>query len=211
MVKTFQKLLIGPENLAQRILVRNLNGKSLKRYIFSCTCYLKNKKTELKIIKLKVKRRDFEYFSKCIGAQIQKDHSHAILYASECLEMRKLFKIVFRCELVLEQIIIRLETLDIFSEISYIMIFPVTNIIEKVRNEISEFMPKISYDFGIIIGKLEHMASKTKLSQIEEIKAEFLNESSSNILEEAKLYAEKEVRETFPNLPKEAISMLEMQ
>ena len=196
-------------SLVNNMKWRNPPEKSLKKYITLCICYLRERKEELRIIKFKVKRRDIEYFSKCIGAQLRKDYSHALLYASECLEMRKLFKIVFRCELALEQIIIRLETLEIFSEVSYIMIVPVSEIIKKVKVEIGKHIPKFSYQLEVIIGKLDNLALKTEISPVEDNDSEFLSESSFNIFEEAKISAEEEVKNDFPELPKEVIQIPE--
>lgn len=206
-----QKLLEGSDNiLVRKIMRKDFTGRSLKNYIASFTFYLRDKKNELRIMKLKVKRRDDEYFGKCLSARLRNDYSHAILYASECLEMRKLYKIVFQCELALEQMIIRLETLEIFSEISYIMIFPVTSVMKRVKDEIIDFMPKISYDMEIVFGKLNDVVSKIKIDQIVNINIELSSESSFDIFNEAKMYAEKEVSE-FPVLPKDATRILEME
>ncbi len=183
----------------------------MKNYITSFTFYLRDKKNELRIVKMKVKRRDDEYFGKCLSARLRNDFSHAILYASECLEMRKLYKIVFQCELALEQIIIRLETLEIFSEISYIMIFPVTSVMKRVKDEIIDFIPTISYDLEIVIGKLNDVVSNIAFDQITDINIEFSSENSFNIFNEAKIYAEKEVESKFPVLPKDATKILEME
>ncbi len=206
----FKGLLRGDARSPVRNLKsERLRDKSLKKYITFCTCYLRERKEDLRVVKLKIRRRDFEYFGKCVGAQLRKDYSHAKLYASECLEMRKLFKIVFQCELAIEQIIIRLETLEIFSEISYIMIMPVTGIIKKVKNEISEHIPKFSYELEIVIEKLDNLTLKTQIGPIKDDYTEISSESSSNIFEEARLLAEEEVKNNFPELTEQVVKIPE--
>jgi division protein CdvB (Snf7/Vps24/ESCRT-III family) len=207
-----QKLLEGSDDfLVRKLMRKDSPERSIKNYITSFTFYLRDKKNELRIVKMKVKRRDDEYFGKCLGARLRNDYSHAILYASECLEMRKLYKIVFQCELALEQMIIRLETLEIFSEISYIMIFPVTSVMKRVKDEIIDFMPTISYDMEIVMGKLNDVVSNMTIDQITDINIEFSSEGSFDIFNEAKIYAEKEVESKFPVIPKDATKILELE
>jgi division protein CdvB (Snf7/Vps24/ESCRT-III family) len=183
-------------------------GKSMKNYISFCICYLKDQKEELRIVKLKIKRRDLEFFSKCIASKLTDDSAHAKLYASECVEMRKLFKIIFQCELVLEQVIIRLETLQIFSEISYVMVVSVGSVLERIKDEISDFMPKFSYELEDITTKLDNFTSSSRIQGIEENPSELTSESAIQIFDEASVFAENEVKNSFPKLPVESIEII---
>lgn len=182
----------------------NIFGKSLKNYISFCICYLKDQKEELSIVKLKIRRRDLDYFSKCIASKLTDDSAHAKLFASECVEMRKLFKIIFQCELVLEQVIIRLETLQIFSEISYIMVVSVGSVLEKIKDEISDYMPKFSYELEDITTKLDNFTLSSRIQAIEENPSELISESAIQIFNEASVFAENEVKNSFPELPVES-------
>lgn len=182
--------------------------RSLKNYISFCICYLKDQKEELRIVKLKIKRRDLDFFSKCIASKQTDDSAHAKLYASECVEMRKLFKIIFQCELVLEQVIIRLETLQIFSEISFVMVVSVGNVLEKIKDEISDYMPKFSYELEDITTKLDSFTLSSRIQAIEENPSELINESAIQIFNEASVFAENEVKNSFPELPVESIEII---
>jgi len=91
------------------------------------------------------------------------------------------------------------------------MIFPVTSVMKRVKDEIIDFMPKISYDMEIVIEKLNDVVSKITIDKIAGINIEFSSESSFDIFNEAKIYAEKEVRSKFPVLPKDATRILEME
>jgi division protein CdvB (Snf7/Vps24/ESCRT-III family) len=179
-------------------------GASLKNYISFCICYLKDQKEELRIVKLKIRRRDLDYFSKCIASKLIDDSAHAKLFASECIEMRKLFKIIFQCELVLEQVIIRLETLQIFSEISYVMVVSVGSVLEKIKDEISDYMPKFSYELEDITTKLDNFTLSSKIQAIEEKPSELISEPAIQIFNEASVFAENEVKNSFPELPVES-------
>ena len=184
-----------------------ISGRSLKNYISFCICYLKDQKEELRIVKLKIRRRDLDYFSKCIASNLIDDSAHAKLYASECAEMRKLFKLIFQCELVLEQVIIRLETLQIFSEISYVMVISVGSVLEKIRDEISDYMPKFSYELEDITTKLDNFTLSSRIQIIEENTSELISESAIQIFNEANIFAENEVKNSFPKLPVESIEI----
>ncbi len=198
---------VGNKGPFQGIKREKIFGRSLKNYISFCICYLKDQKEELRIVKLKIRRRDLDYFSKCIASNLIDDSAHAKLYASECVEMRKLFKLIFQCELVLEQVIIRLETLQIFSEISYVMVISVGSVLEKIKDEISDYMPKFSYELEDITTKLDNFALGSKIQTIEENSSELISESAIQIFNEASVFAENKVKNSFPKLPAESIEI----
>ena len=212
MLELVQVLSKVVENgLFRKIKKGDFLDRSLGQYIAFCICFLKDQKEDLNIIKLRIRRRDFEYFGKCLASELKKDLPHAALYAGECIEMRKLFRTVFRCELVLEQIIIRLETLQIFSKISFIMIVPVSGIIEKIKDEISEYMPKFSYELKVINEKLDVFALNARIQPINEDVPELLNKSAIQIYDGASIFAEEEIKNSFPKLPNQITQIMDVK
>src|SRR3990170_585178 len=89
----------------------------LRERIALCIYRLRNQKAKIATLAARMEQRDREFFSKCVVAQMAKDSVRASMYANECAEVRKMARLTLRCEFALEQIILRLETVEEFGDV----------------------------------------------------------------------------------------------
>jgi division protein CdvB (Snf7/Vps24/ESCRT-III family) len=93
-------------------------SKPVKERILLCIYRLKTLKGKLELLILRIRKRDRELLNRCIDAQRIGDQSRAKMYAEATHEIRTIFKIVFHCKLALEQVILRLETVEMFTDLT---------------------------------------------------------------------------------------------
>jgi len=138
-------------------------------------------------------------FSKCIGAVASKNQAQAIIYANECAEIKKIVSIILRSQFAIEQVTLRLETVEDFGNIVYEM-GPLTSVITSIRGQLSGVVPEASYKLGEIGDSLNDLIIGVDVSTGASRSIE-ASEEASKILEEAATVAEQKVKERFPSLP----------
>jgi len=138
-------------------------------------------------------------FSKCIGAVASKNQAQAIVYANECAEIKKIVSIILRSQFAIEQVMLRLETVEDFGNIVYEM-GPLTSVITSIRGQLSGVVPEASYKLEEIGESLNDLIIGVDVSTGASRSLE-ASEEASKILEEAATVAEQKVKERFPSLP----------
>jgi len=138
-------------------------------------------------------------FSKCIGAVASKNQAQAIVYANECAEIKKIVSIILRSQFAIEQVMLRLETVEDFGNIVCEM-EPLTSVITSIRGQLSGVIPEASYKLGEIGDSLNDLIIGVDVSTGAGRNLE-ASEEASKILEEAATVAEQKVKERFPSLP----------
>jgi division protein CdvB (Snf7/Vps24/ESCRT-III family) len=192
-----------------RLKGKLLKSRPLRERIVYCIYRLKVQRDKLEIVVLKVKRRDSEIFGRCVDAQTRKDDARASIYASECHEIRKIFKIIFHCKLTIDQVILRLETIEIFANIAGSMVIPV-NLVREMKNKLSGLLPSISSHLGEIASELEDIVLTAGEAETKTIDVSSLTEEAKTILEEAQLLVEEKIKDILPDLPEESTLELEL-
>jgi division protein CdvB (Snf7/Vps24/ESCRT-III family) len=175
----------------------------VKEKIAQSVFKLKIQQSKLENSAHKMQRHDKNLFDKCISAQMAKDSARAALYASECVEIRKMASTVLRCQLALEKAIIRLENIEIWGEAAS-MLRPVAGVVNSIKSQISGIMPEVSFALGEIVESL----NSTSL-EVGDVTGQQYDEGASDtatqhILSEANAVAAQRMNEKFPDLPKVA-------
>ena len=138
-------------------------------------------------------------FSKCTDAVASKNKKQATIYANECAEVKKIVSTVLRSQFAIEQVILRLETVEEFGDITYEM-GPVTSVIAALKSQLSGVVPEASYTLGKIGDSLNDLVIGVGVSTESSWGVEASGEASK-ILEEAAAVAEQKMEERFPRLP----------
>lgn len=138
-------------------------------------------------------------FSKCTEAVASKNQKQATIYANECAEIKKIVSTILRSQFAIEQVVLRLETVEEFGDIAYEM-GPVTSVIVSLKNQLSGVIPEASYKLGKIGDSLNDLVMGVGVSAETSWSVEASGEASK-ILEEAATVAEQKVKERFPRLP----------
>jgi division protein CdvB (Snf7/Vps24/ESCRT-III family) len=173
---------------------------SSKEQVSTALYRLKAQQNKLEAAAARMQQHDKEIFDKCVSSQLGHDSARAAMYANECAEVRKMAKVTVQCQMALEQVSLRLETIQEFGDVASMM-SPVANVVHSIKNQISGVMPEVGLELGQI-GEL--------LSSVIDDAGEVTGSSydvttptpeSNKILEEANSIAEQHVKDRFPELP----------
>jgi division protein CdvB (Snf7/Vps24/ESCRT-III family) len=143
--------------------------------------------------------RDTELFQRCVGAQVSNDVGHAKIYANECAEIRKIAKVVLGSQLALERVILRLETVEEFTDVM-LELAPLIYIVKETKSKIVGIVPQVANELDEVnsmLGDLTYEAGEVNSSSLP---IEATDEDARKVLEETGLIAEQKVREHFPDL-----------
>lgn len=184
-----------------------ISDKPLKERIVKAIYSLQVQRDKLEHTLNKLQRRDRQVFERCIGAHLSNDVAHAVLYANECAEIRKMAKLVISAQLSLERVILRLETVKEFGDIMN-QLTPVLSIVREVGKRLSGIMPEVSSELDRVHRLLNQTVLETGIPESMET-PQALSGEAKRIMEEASVIAEQKIRERFPELPKIAEPLAE--
>jgi division protein CdvB (Snf7/Vps24/ESCRT-III family) len=129
-----------------------------------------------------------------------KDSSRAAVYANECAEVRRMARTTMQYELALEQIALRLETVQQFGDVVDTLA-PIVGVMRVVRSQIRGILPSISYELSTIIENLDNVIIEVGETPSCSLDINAPTEMAQRILSEAGTVAEERMRERFPELP----------
>jgi division protein CdvB (Snf7/Vps24/ESCRT-III family) len=172
----------------------------MKRRIGECLFRLKLQTRKLERTSYHMQQRDQALYGKCVLAVQGKNTELASMYANECAELRKMAKVVLHSQLALEQVTLRLETVNEFGEVAYTMI-PVANVVRTLKSQLEGVMPEVSMELSQVNETLEGLAIEVGETTESTFDVSASNEESQKILTEANFVAEQKMKERFPELP----------
>ena len=148
---------------------------------------------------------DARLFALCVEAHAKGDNVHAMMYANECAEIRRMALHVVTSSYALEQMVMRLETVVKLGEVMGTM-SPVMDVIKETGNRLEGIVPTIANQLNdanqLLVGSLAHMGT-TQLDNRTQ-KSVVFSKEAAQILEEAKNAAVDTVRSQFPSIPSQA-------
>jgi division protein CdvB (Snf7/Vps24/ESCRT-III family) len=147
-----------------------------------------------------MQQRDQALYGKCVLAVQGKNTELASMYANECAELRKMAKVVLHSELALEQVTLRLETVNEFGDIAYTMM-PVAHVVKALKTQLQGVMPEVSLELSEVNETLEGLAVEVGEASETSFDMSASSEDSQKILTEANIVAEQKMKERFPELP----------
>lgn len=148
----------------------------------------------------KLKDRDATIFSKVVSAIQKHDMSHASVFANELAEIRKMNKMVTQARLALEQIVLRLNTVQELGDI-VVTLTPAMSVIRSVKAGLVSVLPEAEHEIGEISGLLSSILVDAGQLGGYTLNFEAANEDAEKILGEASAVAEQRMKEKFPELP----------
>lgn len=178
--------------------------RSLKERINIAIYKLESQKERLEHIMAKLQRRDREIFERCVGAYLSKDYARSKMYANECSEVRNIAKLLLSIQLALERVILRLETIQEFSDLM-IQLAPVLGLVREMRKQIANIVPDVANGLEEVSRLLITTVSEMKVVNGHKLEEIELNDEAKRIIEEAAFIAEQKIRESFPELPVEEL------
>lgn len=173
----------------------------LKERIEHAIIKLDAQKDKLEHMATRLHSRDQELFQRCIGAQLQKDFAHAKLYANECAEIRKIAKVVLSSQLALEQVALRLQTIEEFGQVMVEMA-PIMGVVRETKGKIAGVVPQVAGELeevNTMLNDLSMEAGEVTGTSVPSLEPN--DEEAKKVLEETSIIAEERLRDHFPELP----------
>jgi division protein CdvB (Snf7/Vps24/ESCRT-III family) len=156
--------------------------------------------TRLDRISESLRNEDNELFERCVKARMENDPVHAMMYANECAEIRKIALLVVSSRYALEQMVLRLQTVAKLGSI-LVTVSPVVDVIKETQSRLVGIVPNVANNLNeankILITSLTKMGTST----VSGVKPLMYSEDAEKVLDEAKLAAEETIRERFPKIP----------
>jgi division protein CdvB (Snf7/Vps24/ESCRT-III family) len=188
------------EPVFNRMTDRLHHKAPMKEQIASALYRLKVQQNKLESAAMRMQQHDKDIFAKCVNSQMSHDAARASMYANECAEVRKMAKVTLQCQLALEQVSLRLETIEEFGDIARMMA-PVATVVHSIKNQISGVIPEVGFELSQIGEVLSSVVVEAGEATGETYEPEASNIEAQRILGEANAIAEQHMKDRFPELP----------
>lgn len=173
---------------------------AVKEQVSTALYRLKAQQNKLEAAAARMQQHDKEIFNKCVSSQLSHDTARAAMYANECAEVRKMAKVTVQCQMALEQVSLRLETIQEFGDVAKMMA-PVAHVVSSIKSQISGVMPEVGMELGQIGELLSGVVDDAGEVTGSSYDVATPSQESTKILDEANAIAEQHVKEKFPELP----------
>lgn len=188
------------EPVFNRMTERLHHKAPMKEQIASALYRLKIQQNKLESAAMRMQQHDKDIFAKCVNSQMSHDTARAAMYANECAEVRKMAKVTLQCELALEQVSLRLETVEEFGDIAQMMA-PVASVVHSIKSQISGVIPEVGFELSEIGEVLNSVVTEAGEATGSSYDVEASSAEAQRILGEANVIAEQHMKEKFPDLP----------
>jgi division protein CdvB (Snf7/Vps24/ESCRT-III family) len=148
----------------------------------------------------RIKQRDSTIFKKVVESLAKHDTAHAAVYANELSEVRKMGKIVTQAQLALEQMALRLGTINDLGEIASTLA-PAVGVIRGMKADISRALPDADREISEISGLLSSILIDAGTTGGLSLNFDVANEEAQRVLDEAAEVADQRMRDNFPEIP----------
>jgi division protein CdvB (Snf7/Vps24/ESCRT-III family) len=148
----------------------------------------------------RIRQRDSTIFKNVVSCLAKHDTQHAAIYANELSEVRKMGKMVTQAQLAMEQISLRLGTINDLGEIASTLA-PAVSVIRNMKDDLRMALPEADAEIGEISGLLSSVLVDASASQGISLNFNAANEDAQKVLEEAASVAEERMQADFPAIP----------
>jgi len=146
----------------------------------------------------KLQEKDAKIFKRIVEAQQRHDRTAGRILANELVELRKNEKMISNLKLSLDQIQLRLSTMNELGD-AMVTIGPVIALMRSIGPAIGKFIPQAGAEFEIMSELLGGMTSESFGGSFELDSA--TNEETDSILKEAAVVAGNRIGTKFPSTP----------
>ena len=148
----------------------------------------------------RIRQRDSTIFKNVVASLSKHDMQHAAVYANELSEVRKMGKMVTQAQLAMEQISLRLGTINDLGEIASTLA-PAVSVIRNMKDGLRMALPEADKEISEISGLLSSVLVDASTTGGISLNFDAANEDAQKVLEEASAVAEQRMKESFPEIP----------
>ena len=170
--------------------------------ILQSTRQLKTQRVKLEQATIRLRQRDEVLFQECVAEISRNRQDRASIRANELAEVRKLLLMITHCQLALERVILRLETI---KEVAEIMadLSPALKSLRAVTENLVNVMPDVAQELENINVSISDTLATTHLNSSPELIAPLAKktEAGEEILKEVSSFLEEKLTEQLPAPP----------
>jgi division protein CdvB (Snf7/Vps24/ESCRT-III family) len=165
---------------------------------------LKSQKFKLGQVIVKLTHRDKVLFKTCATALKAKNNERAAIFANELAEIRKLTKVLYHTQILVERIILRLETLKEFNA-AFADLKPVLKNLKVITKGLSSFMPQMAYEMERVNETIFEVMTTCKIDSSKlEVPTDVKTPGGEEVLQEVAELLEEQITEKLPAPPTSA-------
>lgn len=170
--------------------------------ILQSTRQLKMQRVKLEQATIRLRQRDEVLFQECVAEISKNRQDRASIRANELAEVRKLLLMITHCQLALERVILRLETI---KEVAEIMadLSPALKSLRAVTENLVNVMPDVAQELENINESISDTLATTHLNSSPELIVPLAKktEAGEEILKEVSSFLEEKLTEQLPAPP----------
>jgi len=186
--------------IGQRIKGTIRPAGPLKPRLDAAVRQIKVQISKLDSITTKLENKDNSIFKTIVMAIQKHDMPHASMFANELAEIRKMNRMATQAKIALEQIVLRLNTVQELGDV-VVTLTPAMSVIRNVKSGLSNVFPEADYEMGEINNLLSSILVEAGQVEDRTLNFEAANEDAERIMSEASIEAEQRMRDKFPELP----------
>jgi len=178
--------------------------------IFQAIYKLKVQRVRLEQVIVRLRERDRILFETCVTAIKNQNNERAVIFANELAEVRKLLSTVSHTQIVIERVILRLETI---KELNGLLgeLKPALKVLQGVAQCLDKVMPDMAYEMDQVNESISEALAISKVTTTEPIAFEAKTPASEEILNEVSELLQQKVAEKLPEPPISASAPKEIE
>jgi division protein CdvB (Snf7/Vps24/ESCRT-III family) len=162
---------------------------------------LKIQHVKLERVVVRLRDRDRVLFDRCTIAVENENRERAIILANELAEIRKLLSVVTQTQIVIERVIIRLETIRELNKV-VVDLKPVLKLLQNVTRGLDTAMPEVASELDRVGETITETLATTQISSAEAvIPLNTKTPGGEEILREVSSILEEELATKLPEPP----------
>jgi len=172
-----------------------------KKFISLLIVHVDSAKQEVTDAVARLKSRYDHLVKATISASIGKEKDRALIYANEATQVKEMTTKLVVVEKVLEQVKLRLETLEDVSNLSHHLI-EVSNLLVVAKDYVKDLVPNLAYNIDSLINESRRVIAST--TDYAKLKPEEIIEhtpEAKKLLQEIERAAEETIKSQLPEIP----------
>ncbi len=161
---------------------------------------LRIQKVKLEHVNFRLKRRDRVLFEACTVHVRKGQHERAAVCANELSQVRKLRNMVVQCQLALERVILRLETIKEVTEI-FAELKPTLKTLKGLTRNLVNVLPDVAMELEKVNESISETLAMTRINPEMPLPEPIKTEAGEEIMKEALNVLEEKVSKQLPEPP----------
>jgi len=168
--------------------------------IYQAIYKLKVQRVRLEQVIVRLRERDRILFETCVAQIKNHNKERAVIFANELAEVRKLLNTVSQTQIVIERVILRLETIKELNGL-LVELKPALKVLQGVAQCLDKVMPDMAYEMDQVNESISDALAISKVTSTEPIVHEARTPASEEILKEVSEFLQQRVAERLPEPP----------